>query len=526
MIKAKNKTPRRSKKKSSKGNSVTSRIRHNNRFPEIEVSRQRGYYTQFGYKSDTIANREGRTAVNAAGHKHQENRRERLIGQSRDFLRNNGIYRGMIERSVSYIVANGFKLSMQTENEKYNKQVEKLWKKFWKRPEIRGILSGRRVEKMVCREILVAGDTGVIKTEERKLQLIEAEQIKGKNNREQGIETDSNGKPKKFLISPYGRGGRVQTSKAEPIDEQDFLFITNPDRPSAIRSVPPCQATFPMLHRINDVVDAEAIAMQMLSRIALSFNRKGGGFLGYEESRDDTDKTGDDKDGDLATRISELDYALIFHGEPGDEIKGVDRNIPGKNFTETLTMFLRLLGLPLGIPLEVILLDWTKSNYSQSRAVLEQAYQSFLGWQLLLEDFFHIPTFEWALGLAIAKEEIRPPRSVSDPLAHEWIKPTFPWVDQLKEAQAYGLKLDRSLTTHDQVLKTLNLDRTDILPARKREIIEAIKTAQDIEKQTKVLPPWETFAGLDPNPKGSTNNGSQDKDDDEQDADGEDEDKL
>ncbi len=46
------------------------------------------------------------------------------------------------------------------------------------------------------------------------------------------------------------------------------------------------------------------------------------------------------------------------------------------------------------------------------RAVLEQAYQTFLGWQFLLEDSFHRPLYEWKVrqwmeeGLLPSKPEI------------------------------------------------------------------------------------------------------------------------
>jgi len=465
----------------------------------VDIVRRTGTYGALGYQSATVASREGRSAIGASGEAHARYDRIKLINQSREFMRNNGIYRGMIERAVSYIVSNGFGLQAKTNDEEFNKAVEKLWNDniegFWKRPEIKGILSGRRVERMVCREILITGDHGVILTNKGKLQLIESEQITGGSKLPDGIEKDAFGAPKKFWVASYNRWGRVSGVKPRPYDPKDFLFITDPDRPSAVRGVPPCQASFPMLHRINDVCDSEAIAWQLLARMAVSINRKEGPTLGYAESREDPNKSAEDAEGDLATRLTELDYALIFHGEEGEEVKGIERNIPGKNFSDSLIMFLRLLGLPLGVPLEVILLDWTKSNYSQSRAVLEQAYQTFLGWQFLLEDFFYVPVYEWKVRSWIKEGKLR---DVDDRFAHEWIKPTFPWIDQLKEAQAYGAKVDRGFATHAQVCKSLNAERQDIVDARESEVRDAIQRAKKIQKETGVAVPWQIFAGLRP----------------------------
>ena len=62
-----------------------------------------------------------------------------------------------------------------------------------------------------------------------------------------------------------------------------------------------------MLHRINDVCDSEAIAWQMLSRLAVAIIRKGGPEQAYAESRVDPTKTDAQTEGDLATRMVELD---------------------------------------------------------------------------------------------------------------------------------------------------------------------------------------------------------------------------
>jgi len=257
-----------------------------------------------------------------------------------------------------------------------------------------------------------------------------------------------------------------------------------------------------MLHRINDVCDSEAIAWQLLARLAVSITRKQGKELGFGEST--PDKRAGKDEAELKNRIQELDYALIFHGEENDEIKGIERNVPGKNFSESLVMFLRLLGLPLGLPLEIILLDWTKSNYSQSRAVLEQAFVSFINRQFKIADFMMTPIFEWwlrgelAAGLKVGGQFME---SLFD---HNWIMPTFPWIDQLKEALAWGEKLDRGLTLHQKALKSLGVDREDEMAAREMEIEDAIERAKRIKGKTGVEVPWQIFAGLKAEGQGNT----------------------
>jgi capsid protein len=451
----------------------------------------KGRYTALGYRSARVATKEGRVYSVVSGDTDLEYDRLNLIAQSRTFWKDNAIYRGMIGRAIGDIVGSGFKLQVKSDDPDYNAKLEGLWNQWDKRPEVRQLLGGGSTACMVCRELMVSGDTGAILTSLGLVQLIESEQITDGTRQSLGIKLDETGRPVSFNVCPYGPGGMITKSKGRAYSPESFIFLTDPSRPSQTRGEPALQSAFAMLHRINDVCDSEAIAWQMLSRIALSVTQEKGASLGYATSKADASIT--DTEGKLSTRLTEMGYALIFHGRPGEKVEGITRNLPSSNFTESLRTFLRLLGLPIGLPLELILLDWTQGNYSQSRAVLEQAYQAFTSWQTLIENFFYAPLLAWKMrewqGKGLIAENADAPIN--------WIRPTFPWIDQLKEVQAYGAKVDRGFTTHSAVCKSLNGDRDDIVSARDLEVRDAIKRAQAIKKDTGIEVPWQIFCGME-----------------------------
>lgn len=457
----------------------------------IIIDAHRGTYGSFGYRSVRVASGEGRSYVSYPGSTHDDLDRPRLIAQSRDFRRNNAIYQGMIDRAVDYIVGGGFIPQVTGVPVKTAEKLESLWGNWYSHPEIRGLLSGPNVSQMTMREILVAGDTLALKTDKGLIQMFEAEQLDGDSSHPNGIRKDKYGRPVTFHLCPWKSHG-IDKRDGRGVPAKDVVFISNPERPSQIRGVPACQAIFPMLHRINDVCDSEAIAWQLLARLAISVTREQGPELAYTESREDPNKTSNELAGDMATRMTELNYALIFHGKPGDEVKGIERNIPGMNFSDSLRTFLRILGLALGMPLELLLLDWTKSNYSQSRAVLEQAYRTFNRWQQKLRDFHYQPLFDWKLETWRNELTI----GQKNQLQVQWIAPEYPWLDQLKEAQAHAMKVERGFSTHSQVCKSLGTDRDEIIIQREREVRDAIETAQRIEKETGQKVPYEIFCGL------------------------------
>lgn len=459
--------------------------------PPTKTSTRQGYDAA-GYYVDKLLTRDG---VNTIGvHFPTDRRRDydrvKLVEFSRQFYAENAIYAGMISRASGYIVGNGFELQARTEDDDWNKSAESLWREFWRAPEIKNVNSGRQIERIICQELLITGESFVLLLDKGQIQVIESEQI-SRTYQDDGIDVDAYGRPVRFYVAPYS-GGRVDTARAKATPSEFVIYATKTDRPAVLRAKPPCQSAFSMLHRINDVINSEAAAWQLLSRFAMAVLRSGGAELAFNESiADDSKASGN---GDMANRIHETDYALIYHGEPGEDVKGIDRNIPGQNFSESVVMFMRLLGLPLGLPLEIILLDWTKSNYSQSRAVLEQAYQTFLGWQYLLEDRFYKKLYQWKLNEWVANGELKPR---ADQNAHEWIKPTFPWIDQYKEAQAYALRLDRSLVTHSMACKSIGMERKDVVDIRQSEIEDAITRAADIKARTGQDVPWQIFAGLE-----------------------------
>lgn len=452
----------------------------------------RGVYTATGYQVVKTAARDGQLATSGSGQQHERPDRAKLLDLSREFYRDNLIYAGLINRAADYTVGNGFGLQMRTSNAGWNEIVEQWWKNYWRRPEIRGDKSGPGLERMVAKELFRTGEAALVKTSRGLLQLVESEQIAGLAYQDDGIRRDDFGAPIEFSIAPYREFGGVDVARATKVQAAFMLYLLDADRPSSSRGIPPLAPTFSMFRRIDDIFNSEALARQIQARLALSITKEGGPQWGASASKADTDKT--NAEGDIAKRLMVWDAGLVFTGRPGEKVESIQRSAPGTNFEGEITPFLRSTGAPLGIPLEFIFMDWTKTNYSQSRAILEQAAVTFQRWQALMEGFFHRPSFEWAVERAIMSGELPPP-PVDDYTAHEWIKPAFPWIDALKEAQAYGEQLDRGLTTHAQVLKSRNMDRGDFLEQRTREVRDAIEAAAAIEKETGVKVPWEIFAG-------------------------------
>jgi capsid protein len=109
---------------------------------------------------------------------------------------------------------------------------------------------------------------------------------------------------------------------------------------------------------------------------------------------------------------------------------------------------IRLLGISLGLPLEMVLLDYSQSNYSSSRAANLQAQRSFRMIQELFIDQVLSRIYRWRISKFIKDGELddRP-----DSWSHRWSAPNFPQLDPQKEAQGKMLEVDAGHKTLHQV---------------------------------------------------------------------------
>ncbi len=450
------------------------------------------HIVKLGYKAAKEIRKSGRgVPQGGSGDFHLQYDRAVLRAASQAGDRDNGIFQSLIGRGLDNILGPGITVQARTGNTSVNAKIERLWAEYSLAPEARQIDNWATMERLVMRQLWVDGDVGGIKLDSGLVQVVESEQIARQAGvNDTGIDLDKRGKPLRYWVAGYTKTGTM-SSKSDSVKPEDFVFVANRLRSSQTRGVPVMTPNLPMIHRINDVLDSEAISWQLLSRIAIAIYQRDSA----EKAFNSTQAIDGADDDDLASRVVDVGNALIFHGEPGEEIKGIERNIPGVSFGKSIEVYMRLLGLPLGMPLELVMLDFSKTNYSSARAAFEQAYRSFRGWQRLLVRKWHTPIYEWKVAEWVKDGKLS---ARDDILKAEWFPPPFPWIDPLKEAQAKAETVDRGFSTYSNVLTAQNMDRADVIAQRKQEVLDAMQAAEDIEKKTGQAVRWQVFAGFAP----------------------------
>jgi len=374
--------------------------------------------------------------------------RPSLIGISRQLYRDSAIYRGIVDRIAEAV---GCGWSLQSRDPGADDREAAL--RGWASACGSAGESLDDIARTLAREWVLTGEAIAAWTT-LGAQVVESEMI-------DEVERDAGGGVTAVTVAGYARG----ETRRVPADA--LAWVIDTDQPSARRGIPLLQAAFPVIQHVQDVLDSEARAWRLQSKIvATVLSSDPGSPMGDVDSDD--------------IEVLEDDVSMVWQARPGDSLNIVDRAIPGRSMPDGLRMYLRVIGQAIGLPLEVVLLDWTQSNFSQSRAALAAANAWF--------------------GRRRARFARMLERIVGWAFPGRWeaIAPALPWADPQAEAEVAAQRLDRGLSAYSDEIRRLGGDPDEVRARVARDIEQAITMAREIEARTGERVPWERLAGYAP----------------------------
>jgi capsid protein len=217
---------------------------------------------------------------------------------------------------------------------------------------------------------------------------------------------------------------------------------------------------------------------------------------------------------------------MQLFGDPGETLDGFSPNVPNPEFFEHARLLLTIIGINLGLPLVMVLMDSRESNFSAWRGAVQMAQAGFRSNQKFIVRRFMRPDYRrlvrrWAsLDPAIRAAA---GRSDVDLFAHKWALPAWPYIDPLKDAGADLLRVRNALISQRRRAAERNLDWEDLTA----EIVEdnsllierAHQRAEELNAKYPALNvTWREVASL-PTPDGVTVTAGGDAGPNEQDSD-------
>jgi lambda family phage portal protein len=175
---------------------------------------------------------------------------------------------------------------------------------------------------------------------------------------------------------------------------------------------------------------------------------------------------------------------------PGDKVAPFTPSRPNSGYGQFVENILRHIGAGLNIPFELLMKDFSKTNYSSARAALLEAWRYFSAKRQWLATYWAKPVYELWLEEAINKGVIDAPDFYEKRHAWtkvKWIGPGRGWVDPVKEAKAAQLRMQIGLSTLEDECAAQGLDWEEVLEQLAREKAKIVELGLSINDVNSIL---------------------------------------
>ena len=158
----------------------------------------------------------------------------------------------------------------------------------------------------------------------------------------------------------------------------------------------------------------------------------------------------------------------------GTKLSSHDTNRPNVAFNGFMESVFRQISAGLNMPYELLMKDFSKTNYSSARAALLEAWRYFQGRRRWLQDTWLNDIYDIWLEEAVNRKLVEAPDYYANNNSYaysraRWVFAGRGWVDQVKEAQAAKLRMEIGVSTLESECADQGLDWEDVLEQRKRE---------------------------------------------------------
>lgn len=421
----------------------------------------------------------------------------RLMELARDMDRNDCIVGQMIDRAITNMIQDGITLDPQTGDDGLDKEQAARWVEWCADEEacdLAGEMTFYEMEHLVPRQVLVDGDHLALPQRSGQLQLVEGHRLRTPTNTRRnvvhGVLLDERRRRMEYWLTkddvdPMKTVNRVADMQRYPARDDDgnrqVFHIYNPKRITQTRGVTALAPIFDLLGMFEDINFAKLVQQQVVSCFAVIRER----HIDFEFAGD-TPQKGErtiDTYADGATRHNEgISPGQEIPGLPGETLRMDSPNVPNPEFFPHVKLILTLIGLNVGMPLVMVLMDASETNFSGWRGAVNQARLGFRRNQKALIRRFHSPVYRWKvrqwLGDDPAMRTVAG-KSTIKILGHRFNPPSWPYIEPLKDAAADLLRTRNALISHRRRAHERGMDWNELSTEIVEDNAELIRKAHE-----------------------------------------------
>lgn len=440
-----------------------------------------------------------------------------IRSRSRDLSRNHGVAEGALQTQADNIVGGGLRLKSRPmfkalgwtrdQAEAWSNQVEGLWH-VWAAGawcDAARSLTFDDLTTLIFRGAFINGEGLALPLWLPRpgapaatcLQVVEADRLCNPNHqpdtptRRGGIEFDEYGAPLAYWIRKSHPGDRwwmvggfscdaERIPARTPWGRLRVIHVHDKERAGQSRGKPALASVLRQFKVLGDYTNAELKAAVVNAMVALVTESAIEQDALVEILQDNPDARKAYQEGLQNRKRSALDFnaGMIIPLALGEKISGFTPARPTTAFDPFTMALFRHIAAGLNIPYELLLKDFSKTNYSSARAALLEAWRFFKGRRKWLSTRWAQPVYELWLEEMVMTGQVDAPgfedaRMRCYYARTRWIGDGRGWIDPYKEAQASELRLAIGISTLEDECAEQGQDWEELLEQRARELSRA-----------------------------------------------------
>lgn len=332
----------------------------------------------------------------------------------------------------------------------------------------------------------------------RALELVEAERLDtpfGKKGVFQGIEVGQERRePVKYWIRKADTaindyelpryewvGIPARDNQGRPLILHTYIM----KRPGQLRGIPFFAPALAYFKSLSDYLSAEVVAAKIAACLAIFItnNDPAGSALAAVSAQESGTNRG----------LEYIEPGMVTRLAPNEGINVVEQNRGGDTFSTFLESVLRIIGVSIGLPYELLLKNFSKTNYSSARAAMLEARRFFTFLRSWFGQSYCQPIYELVLEEAYLRGMFPAPNFYANRAEYcraQWIGGGWGWVDPVKEVSASIQAIQAGLSTHAKECAGQGEDFEEVFDqlARERDYAGALGLAFAVPPAPATLP--------------------------------------
>lgn len=404
----------------------------------------------------------------------------KMLERAREIRINDPIIGKAIQRLTTNIVQDGFMPDPQSGDIEADAVLRELWCEWAEMPETQRFHTWNGCERLSFSSAISDGDIKALVTDDDgigRLQFMEAHlcqtptssafpglkerQAVVNSNIVLGVELNAQRVRQAYWFavddinpqrSSLGKPTRVPAIDADGnLQVFDIVF---PDRMTQTRGLPAIQSVDDFVTYHDDIQFAQLVKQQVSTCYAIFEELTAGSVPGVGRGANEQVETFSDG---VDRYTDELYPGKFYRGRPGAKLQGFSPNVPNAEYFQHVMMMLSIIAVNLDLPVAVLMLDPSQSNYSSWRGSLDQAKQRWKDLQRMLCERLHFPTWCWKVREWTQNNKFlqRAAKKGLDLCEVNWRIPAWPYIDPYKDAQA-----------DDYIVTTLQNSRRRVMASR------------------------------------------------------------